>query len=148
MVKAVERGLTTLLKALLRPGISEFLHMVWRMACLSKRSHGGGIAIPYAPLFSPPIPIACNVGCACVVSGILKFHEHYLGDNTVENSSDFQAGSNATLPTATSSALEQHVTNVREALGVESYYSRQVVQPFQSHVQIQSQGFFTLFILL
>lgn len=58
------------------------------------------------------------------VAGILKFHEHYLGDNSVESSSDFQAGSSATLPIATSSALEQHIASVREALGVESYYSR------------------------
>ncbi|EFB22575.1 hypothetical protein PANDA_020279 [Ailuropoda melanoleuca] len=42
-------------------------------------------------------------------AGILKFHEHYLGDNAVENSSDFQAGSSTALPTATSSALEQHI---------------------------------------
>ncbi|KAM4857148.1 tetratricopeptide repeat protein 28 [Urocitellus parryii] len=57
-------------------------------------------------------------------AGILKFHEHYLGDSTVENSSDFQASSSAALPTAASSALEQHIASVREALGVESYYSR------------------------
>lgn len=75
-----------------------------------------------------------NVGFACLVSGILKFHEHYLGDNTVENSSDFQAGSSAILPIATSSALEQYISSVREALGVESYYSRQVVQYGQSHL--------------
>uniref|UniRef100_A0A8C9KB75 Tetratricopeptide repeat protein 28 n=1 Tax=Panthera tigris altaica TaxID=74533 RepID=A0A8C9KB75_PANTA len=57
-------------------------------------------------------------------AGILKFHEHYLGDNTAENSGDFQTASSAALPTATSSALEQHIASVREALGVESYYSR------------------------
>ncbi|XP_077895785.1 tetratricopeptide repeat protein 28 isoform X4 [Ictidomys tridecemlineatus] len=57
-------------------------------------------------------------------AGILKFHEHYLGDSTVENSSDFQASSSAALPTAASSTLEQHIASVREALGVESYYSR------------------------
>ncbi|XP_062941769.1 tetratricopeptide repeat protein 28 [Cynocephalus volans] len=57
-------------------------------------------------------------------AGILKFYEHYLGDNTVENSSDFQASSSVTLPAATSSALEHHIASVREALGVESYYSR------------------------
>lgn len=64
---------------------------------------------------------------APLVPGILKFHEYYLGDNTAENSGDFQAGSSTTLPSATSSALDQHIANVREALGVESYYSRQVV---------------------
>ncbi|XP_060048527.1 tetratricopeptide repeat protein 28 isoform X2 [Erinaceus europaeus] len=57
-------------------------------------------------------------------AGVLKFHEHYLGDATVEPAGDFQAGSTATLPVATSSALEQHITSAREALGVESYYSR------------------------
>jgi hypothetical protein len=59
-------------------------------------------------------------------AGILKFHEHYLADSMVEvdNPSDFQAGSSVTLPMATSSALEQHIASVREALGVESYYSR------------------------
>lgn len=45
----------------------------------------------------------------------------------MENAGDFQAGSSANLPIATSSALEQHIASVREALGVESYYSRQVV---------------------
>ncbi|KFO32704.1 Tetratricopeptide repeat protein 28 [Fukomys damarensis] len=57
-------------------------------------------------------------------AGILKFHEHYLGDNAVESCSDFQAGGSVILPTATSSVLELHITSVREALGVESYYSR------------------------
>ncbi|XP_055002839.1 tetratricopeptide repeat protein 28 isoform X2 [Sorex araneus] len=57
-------------------------------------------------------------------AGILKFHEYYLGDNTAEISGDVQAGSSATLPSTTSSALEQLITNVREALGVESHYSR------------------------
>ncbi|XP_069921857.1 tetratricopeptide repeat protein 28 isoform X6 [Oryctolagus cuniculus] len=57
-------------------------------------------------------------------AGILKFHEHYLGDGTVESSGDFQAGSSAALPSVTSSALEHHIASVREALGVESYYSR------------------------
>lgn len=73
----------------------------------------------------PRVTLALHdVGCACLVSGILKFHEHYLGDNAAENSSDFQASSSTALPTATSSVLEQHIASVREALGVESYYSR------------------------
>ena len=38
--------------------------------------------------------------------------------------SDPQTGGSAALPTAASSALEQHVASVREALGVESYCSR------------------------
>lgn len=84
----------------------------------------------------PRVTLALHdVGCACLVSGILKFHEHYLGDNAAENSSDFQAGSSTALPTATSSVLEQHIASVREALGVESYYSRQVVLRSQSHLQ-------------
>ncbi|DAA20560.1 TPA: tetratricopeptide repeat domain 28 [Bos taurus] len=57
-------------------------------------------------------------------AGILKFHEHYLGDSTVGSPSDPQTGGSAALPTAASSALEQHVASVREALGVESYCSR------------------------
>ena len=85
-------------------------------------------AVPHPPPLPPETPILHNVGCACLVSGILKFHEHYLGDNTAENSGDFQTAGSAALPTATSSALEQHIASVREALGVESYYSRQVVQ--------------------
>ncbi|XP_012863333.1 tetratricopeptide repeat protein 28 [Echinops telfairi] len=57
-------------------------------------------------------------------AGILKFHEHHLGDSAGESPGDFQGGSGATLPSATSSALEQHIASAREALGVESYYSR------------------------
>ncbi|XP_010827160.1 PREDICTED: tetratricopeptide repeat protein 28 [Bison bison bison] len=57
-------------------------------------------------------------------AGILKFHEHYLGDSTAGSPSDPQTGGSAALPTAASSALEQHVASVREALGVESYCSR------------------------
>lgn len=141
--------LTKLLKTLLRPWISEFLHMVWRMTCWSERSHGISIAVTCLPSVLPPTPIMDNVGYPCLVLGILKFHEHYLGDNTVENSSDFQAGSSATLPTATSSAVEQHIASVREALGVESYYSRQVIERSQSRLQRPSQRcLFALFFLL
>ncbi|XP_075390881.1 tetratricopeptide repeat protein 28 isoform X3 [Tenrec ecaudatus] len=57
-------------------------------------------------------------------AGILKFHEYHLGDSAGESPGDFQVGSSATLPSATSSALEQHIASAREALGVESYYSR------------------------
>lgn len=60
-------------------------------------------------------------------SGILKFHEVYLGEGSSEvGASDFQEGG-ACTPAASScggSSLEQHITNAREALGVDSYYSR------------------------
>ncbi|XP_051972633.1 tetratricopeptide repeat protein 28-like isoform X3 [Xyrauchen texanus] len=60
-------------------------------------------------------------------SGILKFHEVYLGEGASEcGVSDFQEGG-ATVPAGTScvgSSLEQHIANAREALGVDSYYSR------------------------
>ncbi|XP_056676904.1 tetratricopeptide repeat protein 28 [Monodelphis domestica] len=57
-------------------------------------------------------------------AGILKFHEYYLGDNMAENSNDFQETSSVILQTVTSSALEQYIASVREALGVDSYYTR------------------------
>lgn len=124
MVKAVKRILTKIEKALLRPWISGFFHRVCRMACLSKKSHTIGSPVPCLQLLLSLTLIVYNVSCACFASGILKFNEHYLGENTVENSSDFQASSSATLPTATGSALEHHIASVREALGVESHYSR------------------------
>lgn len=83
--------------------------------------HSSSPLLPSFDLLLPNHPRHCH---AYIVAGILKFHEHYLGDNSVEGSSDFQASSSATLPIATSSALEQHIASVREALGVESYYSR------------------------
>lgn len=112
-----------------RPRILGFLPMVWRTACsssLTSWSHSFDLVAPCPPSTfpSPYTPGRYNIGCACLISGILKFHEHYLGDNTVENSSDLQTGSSTALPTATSSALEQHIASVREALGVESYYLR------------------------
>ena len=139
MVKAAKRILTKLLKTLLRSWISAFLHLVWRKGCLRKRAPHVGITVPSCT-FPSPAPILGNIGCACPLSGILKFHEHYLGDSTVESAGDFQAGSSAALPAATSSALEQHIASVREALGVESYYSRQVAHCCRSRVQIQSLG--------
>lgn len=89
MVKVVERGLIIFLKVFLRFRILEFFYMVWRMVCLLKRLYGGGIVIFYVSFFLFLILIACNVGCVCVVLGILKFYEYYLGDNIVENFSDF-----------------------------------------------------------
>ncbi|KAM9100269.1 tetratricopeptide repeat protein 28 isoform 2-T2 [Sarcophilus harrisii] len=57
-------------------------------------------------------------------AGILKFHEYYLGDNMAENCSDFQETSSVLLQTVSGSGLEQHIASVREALGVDSYYTR------------------------
>ncbi|KAJ7416125.1 Tetratricopeptide repeat protein 28 [Willisornis vidua] len=57
-------------------------------------------------------------------AGILKFHEYYLGDSLTENAGDFHEANSATLQTLTNSALEQHISSVREALGVDSFYTR------------------------
>ncbi|XP_027508228.1 tetratricopeptide repeat protein 28 isoform X4 [Corapipo altera] len=57
-------------------------------------------------------------------AGILKFHEYYLGDSLTENAGDFHEANSVTLQTLTNSALEQHISSVREALGVDSYYTR------------------------
>lgn len=132
-------------------GTNQILESPLKTSDFRTSSHGlvGMLAqegYPLPPALPPVTLVLHNVGCACLVSGILKFHEHYLGDNAVENSSDFQAGSSTALPTATSSALEQHIASVRESLGVESYYSRQVIQHSQSHLQIQSQGYWGFFL--
>ncbi|TNN82298.1 Tetratricopeptide repeat protein 28 [Liparis tanakae] len=55
-------------------------------------------------------------------AGILKFHEVYLGEGISEGGSDFQEGSVSGV--GGGSSLEQHIASAREALGVESYYSR------------------------
>ncbi|NXR29444.1 TTC28 protein, partial [Cinclus mexicanus] len=57
-------------------------------------------------------------------AGILKFHEYYLGDSLTENAGDFHEANSMALQTLTNSALEQHISSVREALGVDSYYTR------------------------
>ncbi|XP_069788975.1 tetratricopeptide repeat protein 28 [Narcine bancroftii] len=57
-------------------------------------------------------------------AGILKFHECYLGDGLAENNNDFNETSSINLQTSSFSALEQYVTNVREVLGIDSYYTR------------------------
>uniref|UniRef100_A0A8C1TDR2 Tetratricopeptide repeat domain 28 n=1 Tax=Cyprinus carpio TaxID=7962 RepID=A0A8C1TDR2_CYPCA len=61
-------------------------------------------------------------------SGILKFHEVYLGEGASDGgTSDFQEGGGGSVPAGGScggSSLEQHIANAREALGVDSYYSR------------------------
>ncbi|XP_035496127.2 tetratricopeptide repeat protein 28-like isoform X1 [Scophthalmus maximus] len=55
-------------------------------------------------------------------AGILKFHEVYLGEGLSEGGSDFQEGGGSGV--FSGSSLEQHIASAREALGVESYYSR------------------------
>ncbi|KAK5909897.1 hypothetical protein CesoFtcFv8_003785 [Champsocephalus esox] len=55
-------------------------------------------------------------------AGILKFHEVYLGEGMSEVGSDFQEGGNGGV--VCGSSLEQYIASAREALGVESYYSR------------------------
>uniref|UniRef100_A0A8C5HXU3 Tetratricopeptide repeat protein 28 n=1 Tax=Gouania willdenowi TaxID=441366 RepID=A0A8C5HXU3_GOUWI len=55
-------------------------------------------------------------------AGILKFHEVYLGEGVSDGGSDFQEGSISGV--ISGSSLEQHIASAREALGVESYYSR------------------------
>ncbi|XP_030074423.1 tetratricopeptide repeat protein 28 [Microcaecilia unicolor] len=57
-------------------------------------------------------------------AGILKFHEHYLGESMVENSGDFHETSSMSLQTANNSTLEQYIASVREALGVDTFYTR------------------------
>lgn len=63
-----------------------------------------------------------------VSSGILKFHEVYLGEGVSEGDPDFQEGAGGGggggAGVAGGSSLEQYISSAREALGVESYYSR------------------------
>ncbi|XP_048853351.1 tetratricopeptide repeat protein 28-like isoform X2 [Brienomyrus brachyistius] len=53
-------------------------------------------------------------------AGILKFHEVYLGEGVSEAGPDPQDGGGGGGVTS----LEQHIASTREALGVDSYYSR------------------------
>ncbi|KAI4878611.1 hypothetical protein NFI96_019047 [Prochilodus magdalenae] len=63
-------------------------------------------------------------------SGIVKFHEVYLGEGMSEGDPDFQEGGIGGGARGGggvgygSSSLEQYICNAREALGVESFYSR------------------------
>ncbi|XP_069475462.1 tetratricopeptide repeat protein 28 isoform X1 [Ambystoma mexicanum] len=57
-------------------------------------------------------------------AGILKFHEHFLGDTMVENASDFHETGSMNLQASSNTTLEQYIASVREALGVDSYYTR------------------------
>lgn len=60
-----------------------------------------------------------------VTAGIVKFHEVYLGEAGVDTS-EFQDGGES--PQGGTGAgvlsLEQYICNAREALGVDSHYSR------------------------
>lgn len=62
------------------------------------------------------------------LTGILKFHEVYLGEGASDGgTSDFQEGGGGSVSAGGGcggSSLEQHISNAREALGVDSYYSR------------------------
>ncbi|XP_041083692.1 tetratricopeptide repeat protein 28-like isoform X1 [Polyodon spathula] len=53
-------------------------------------------------------------------AGILKFHEVYLGESSAEP----HESSSLSLQSVSSSTLEQYISNVREALGIESHYTR------------------------
>ncbi|KAL4617225.1 tetratricopeptide repeat protein 28-like [Arapaima gigas] len=61
-------------------------------------------------------------------SGIVKFHEVYLCEGVCDGGeSEFQEGGTVSLQGVTSSGgslLEQYIASAREALGVDSYYSR------------------------
>ncbi|XP_066509678.1 LOW QUALITY PROTEIN: tetratricopeptide repeat protein 28-like [Hoplias malabaricus] len=60
-------------------------------------------------------------------AGIVKFHEVYLGEGVSEGDPDFQeggGGGGGGGVGAGSSSLEQYISSAREALGVESFYSR------------------------
>lgn len=67
-------------------------------------------------------------------TGILKFHEVYLGEGVSEGGSEFQEGSGGGV--ISGSSLEQHIASAREALGVESYYSRWDVHSCHGEIKI------------
>lgn len=67
-------------------------------------------------------------------TGILKFHEVYLGEGVSEGGSEFQEGGGSGV--INGSSLEQHIASAREALGVESYYSRWDVHSCHSEIKI------------
>lgn len=72
---------------------------------------------------SAPLPVEISSQFV-FLAGILKFHEYYLGDSLTENAGDFHEANSVALQTVTNSALEQYISSVREALGVDSYYTR------------------------
>lgn len=67
-------------------------------------------------------------------TGILKFHEVYLGEGVSEGGSEFQEGGSSGV--VCGSSLEQHIASAREALGVESYYSRWDVYSCHNNMKI------------
>lgn len=67
----------------------------------------------------------CGNSVSCVLPGILKFHEVYLGEGASESGpSEFQEAGGGSMQGGGASSLEQHIANAREALGVDAYYSR------------------------
>lgn len=66
-------------------------------------------------------------------AGILKFHEVYLGEGVSEGGMEFQESSGGVI---SGSSLEQHIASAREALGVESYYSRWDVHSCHCEIRI------------
>lgn len=69
---------------------------------------------------------ACGVSLqllCSLLSGILKFHECYLGEGPAGHSGDLQDRSSG-LQTLASSVLEQLSSSVREALGVDPHFVR------------------------
>lgn len=76
--------------------------------------------IHHLTLFTHNIPN--HLFLSLTPTGILKFHEVYLGEGVSEGGSDFQDGGGSGV--VGGSSLEQHIASAREALGVESYYSR------------------------
>lgn len=79
-------------------------------------------------IISEIVSVQINTSFAFCLTGILKFHEVYLGEGASDGgTSDFQEGGGGSVPAGGScggSSLEQHISNAREALGVDSYYSR------------------------
>lgn len=87
--------------------------------------------LPFKSQFSaqhlfPLLPLSLS-------AGILKFHEVYLGEGVSEGGTEFQEGSGGVI---SGSSLEQHIASAREALGVESYYSRWDVHSCHCEIRI------------
>lgn len=101
-----------------RPGTEHFAPVMLEMP----NAWGSAISLDICwQHCSSPAEITSWFWC---LAGILKFHEYYLGDSLTENAGDFHEANSVALQTVTNSALEQHISSVREALGVDSYYTR------------------------
>lgn len=87
---------------------------------------------PHEHLKSQPVTFAPP----SLFTGILKFHEVYLGEGVSEGGSEFQEGGGGGGGVISGSSLEQHIASAREALGVESYYSRWDVHSCHSEMKI------------